>query len=203
MRNTVCQGLAALCLIVMASPAQSQVVQRFDPIYEHRSPGDQHLRGDAIWIVFARCAAVNKNADLLVENYREDLARKRAQALPEHVTMFLPDPAAEASLREGAARREAAFIRRGLEIMAQDRPGQNVEAEFRAQIARELAELQAYPYTRSASTEQMGYRCDSFSRAMGQHGLTSARSRVRGPGIPVSVPLTLEMIARIRARDGR
>lgn len=130
MKSQACFALALL-LTTTASPVHSQVVQRFDPPYDHKSPGDQHLRGDAIWVVYARCTAFHRHADLLVEHYRDSLATKIAHALPEHLHLYQLDPEQELSLRRSAATREQSFLRRGIDIMGQDRPGQNVEAEFR------------------------------------------------------------------------
>lgn len=188
-------AIVLLALLMAAAPAHGQEVQRFDPIYDHNSEGDHHLRGDAVWVVFARCAAFHRNVDLRIENHRDDRAYRARM-----VTPFTPE--AEAAARLEAAQSEQLFIREGLRIMAEDRPGQNVEPDFHAQVDREFADLMAFPYMSQVSWEMYAHRCRAFSRSMQQHGLTAARRLVRGPGISVSVPLTHEMIARIRARDG-
>jgi hypothetical protein len=92
-----------------------------------------------MWMGAAKCAAFEDTVDELI-TVRREIVAKFLRDFPENSYNLRDDPEWEQRMRDHSANDRVYWRRWGVARLRRDRPGQEVEALFDAQVALELAE---------------------------------------------------------------
>lgn len=102
--------------------------------------GLDDFKDKPIWVAAAKCAAFEDTFEEAIALRRQTLAENRRK-YPAHADSYRDDPQWEQRVRARVEPNRAYWRRYGLARLRRDRPGEDIEALFDAQVARELTDL--------------------------------------------------------------